>query len=63
MVSWDIKVTFKGLSPHIKELNKLAKRYKFSNIESITENKEGIYTLIVNNRGLNQTEFIINEVK
>lgn len=57
MVSWDIKVKFYGLSPNIRELEKLAKEQKFSNIESITGEIDGTYILVVNDRGLNQTEF------
>lgn len=56
MVSWDLKVKFLGLSPNIKELVQLAKKHNFSNIEEIRYNKDGTHTLIVNYRGLNQTE-------
>lgn len=62
MVSWDMEVKFLGLSPHIKELQILAKKERFSNIESmefINTNRdcESTYRLIVNNRGLEQTKF------
>lgn len=59
MVSWDMKVKFLGFSPNIKELLKLAKEQKFSNIESIEQtNERGIYYLVVNNRGLNQKKIV-----
>ena len=62
MVSWDIKVKFLGVSPHIKELQKLAREQGFSNIEEIkwlevNDKCESTYLLIVNDRGLNQETF------
>ena len=62
MVSWDMKVKFLGLSPNIKELVKLAKEHKFSNIESMEfikadKNCSATYYMCVNNRGTQQTEF------
>ena len=62
MVSWDIKVKFLGVSPNIKELQKLAREQGFSNIEEIkwlevNDKCESTYLLIVNDRGLNQETF------
>ena len=56
-------VTFLSMSPHIKELQKLAKQEGFSNIESMEyieskDNEDGsIYRLVVNDRGIKQTKF------
>ena len=68
MVSWDMKVKFKGHSPNVKELLKLSKEQGFSNIENmeiLTINKEGnaIYWLSVNDRGTEQKEFKAEIVK
>ena len=68
MVSWDLKVKFKGLSPHIKELERLAKQERFSNIESMefiecNRDCQSTYRLVVNDRGINQTEFKYEMVK
>ena len=57
MVSWDIKVKFLGCSPHYKEIMLLAKQEKFSNVEEIISNDDDTHTLIVNNRGIEQTKF------
>ncbi len=57
MVSWDLEAKFEGVSPNVKELTMLAEKEKFSNIERMEPNGKGEYYLIVNNRGLNQTEF------
>jgi len=57
MVSWDITIRFLGLSPNLKELESLAKAEGFSNIEEIRSLGDGLVYLVVNNRGLNQTEF------
>ena len=67
MVSWDMKVKFFGISPHIKELVELAKQEGFSNIEEIKflkSDKEGdaIYWLSVNDRGAKQKEFKCEKV-
>lgn len=68
MVSWDLKIKFKGLSPHIKELEKLAKQERFSNIENMEyiesdKNCRSTYLLVVNDRGTEQTEFKYEKVE
>ena len=67
MVSWDIKVRFLGATPHIKELQKLAREQGFSNIEEmkwleVNDKCESTYLLIVNDRGLNQETFKAEKV-
>jgi len=67
MVSWDLVVELDYLSPHIKELQKIAKQERFSNIESLeylgTFKGKARYRLSVNNRGLNQKKFKIKKIK
>ncbi len=63
MVSWDLIAKFEGLSPHVKELELLAKQERFSNIESIERNIDGNYLIVVNDRGLEQTKFSAEVVK
>ena len=67
MVSWDLEVKFLGVSPNVKELVKLAKEERFSNIESLEslrdEGNDRIFRLIVNNRGLDQKEFKAEKIK
>jgi len=62
MVSWDIKAKFQGFSPHIQELTQLAKQEQFSNIEQIKYLGNKIHRLTVNNRGIQQTEFITEKL-
>jgi len=57
MVSWDLKAKFYGVSPNVQELVLLAKQEGFSNIERLESNGDGTYTVIVNNRAMNQTKF------
>lgn len=68
MVSWDLEVKFLGVSPNVKELIKLAKEEGFSNIEEIEHLKtnsegNGVFRLVVNNRGLKQKEFKAEVIK
>ena len=68
MVSWDLKAKFKGHSPNVKELVKLAKEQGFSNIEemhilNINEEGNALYWLVVNDRGTEQKEFKAEIVK
>ena len=67
MVSWDMEVRFFGFSPHIKELEKLAKWERFSNIEDMKflrlEGDNAVYWLAVNDGGMRQTEFKSEKVK
>ena len=57
MVSWDMTVSFLGITPNIKELDKLAKDQGFTNIEELTPLGDGLFYLSVNNRATNQTEY------
>ena len=67
MVSWDLEVKFLGFSPNVNELLLLSKQEGFSNIENMEflrlENKNSVYRLEVNNRGLLQKEFKFEKVE